>query len=126
MNILVPNLGSTSLKFQLIEFPSEKVLARGLLERIGRDGGDAGSYREAVEKTLSGDHTVDGVGFKAVHAGPDYRGSFRIEDEFMAALAEYELAAPLHNGNPTPDFSRALRPLHRRFDCSLPPRHRRS
>jgi len=98
MNILVPNLGSTSLKFQLIEFPSEKVLARGLLERIGRDGGDAGSYREAVEKTLSGDHTVDGVGFKAVHAGPDYRGSFRIEDEFMAALAEYELAAPLHNG----------------------------
>jgi len=98
MNILVPNLGSTSLKFQLIEFPSETVLARGLLERIGREGGDAASYREAVEATLSGEHAVDGVGFKAVHAGPDYRGSFRIDDGFMAALAEYEPAAPLHNG----------------------------
>lgn len=98
MNILVPNLGSTSLKFQLIEFPSETVLARGLLERIGREGGDAASYREAVEKTLGGEHPIDGVGFKAVHAGPNYRGSYRIDDGFLAALEEYEPAAPLHNG----------------------------
>ncbi len=98
MNILVPNLGSTSLKFQLIEFPSEQVLARGLLERIGRPGGDAAGYREAIERSLDSEHAIDAVAFKAVHAGPRYRGTYRVDEGFLAALAEYEPAAPLHNG----------------------------
>ena len=34
MNILIPNLGSTSLKYQLIEMPAERTLARGRLERV--------------------------------------------------------------------------------------------
>jgi acetate kinase len=98
MNILVPNLGSTSLKYQLLAFPSEKVLARGRLERIGQSGGDAANYRQAIERTLDLPHAVDGVGFKAVHAGPHYRGSFRVDDGLLAALEEFEPAAPLHNG----------------------------
>ena len=98
MRILVPNLGSTSFKFQLIEFPSEAVAARGRMERIGRPGGDAPDYRTAIEQVLGGCGAVDGVGFKAVHAGPRYRGVFRIDDELLAALEEYEPAAPLHNG----------------------------
>lgn len=98
MNILVPNLGSTSLKYQLLEFPSEKVLARGRLERIGQPGGDAADYRQAIERTLDLPHAVDGVGFKAVHAGPRYRGAFRVDDALLAALEEFEPAAPLHNG----------------------------
>lgn len=98
MNILVPNLGSTSLKYQLLEFPSEKVLAKGRLERIGQPGGDATDYRQAIEKTLALPQAVDGVGFKAVHAGPRYRGTFRVDDSLLAALEEFEPAAPLHNG----------------------------
>jgi len=98
MNILVPNLGSTSLKYQLLEFPSEKVLARGRLERIGQPGGEAADYRQAIERTLDLPHPVDGVGFKAVHAGPRYRGTFRVDDGLLAALEEFEPAAPLHNG----------------------------
>ena len=98
MNILVPNLGSTSLKFQLIEFPSEDTLTRGRLERIGRPDGDAPGYREAIERTLDSGHSIAGVAFKAVHAGPKYRGSYRIDDAFLEALAAYEPAAPLHNG----------------------------
>ncbi len=35
MRILVPNLGSTSLKYQLIETDNETVLARGKIDRIG-------------------------------------------------------------------------------------------
>ena len=35
--ILVINSGSSSLKFQLFEMPQEKVLAQGLVERIGLD-----------------------------------------------------------------------------------------
>ena len=38
MNVLVINCGSSSLKFQLIDSVSEKVLAKGLCERIGIDG----------------------------------------------------------------------------------------
>jgi acetate kinase len=98
MNVLVPNLGSTSLKYQLIEFPSERVIAKGRLERIGQPGGDASDYRQAIERALSDCEPVDAVGFKAVHAGPDYRGIFRIDQALLAALAEYEPAAPLHNG----------------------------
>jgi acetate kinase len=98
MNILVPNLGSTSLKYQLLEFPSEAVLARGRLERIGQPGGDAADYRQAIERSLDLPQPVDGVGFKAVHAGPHYRGTFRVDDGVLAALEEFEPAAPLHNG----------------------------
>lgn len=98
MNILIPNLGSTSLKYQIIEFPSERVLARGRIERIGQNGGDAASYREAIERVLDLPQKVDAVGFKAVHAGPDYLGSFRVDDGLLSALRQFEPAAPLHNG----------------------------
>lgn len=98
MRILVPNLGSTSFKYQLLEFPAEAVAARGRMERIGRPGGDAPDYRTAIERVLAACGEIDGVGFKAVHAGPNYRGTFRVDDGLLAALEEYELAAPLHNG----------------------------
>ena len=39
MNILVINCGSSSLKYQLINADNEEVLAKGLCERIGIDGG---------------------------------------------------------------------------------------
>ena len=35
MKVLVPNLGSTSLKYQLLDMRGEQVLARGKIERIG-------------------------------------------------------------------------------------------
>ena len=38
MKILVINSGSSSLKFQVIDSDSERVLARGVCERIGIDG----------------------------------------------------------------------------------------
>ncbi len=98
MRVLVPNLGSTSLKYKLLEFPSEREAAAGRLERIGRPGGDAPSYRAAINQVLRDAGEVDAVGFKAVHAGPDFCGSFRIDQALIAALSDYEAAAPLHNG----------------------------
>ena len=38
MNILVINCGSSSLKFQLIDAETEKLIAKGLCERIGIEG----------------------------------------------------------------------------------------
>ncbi len=98
MRVLVPNLGSTSLKFKLFEFPDELELAAGRLERIGRPHGDAPNYRQAIDGVLREAGEVDAVGFKAVLAGPDYCGTFLVDEPLLAALAEFEPAAPLHNG----------------------------
>ena len=38
MKVLVINAGSSSLKYQLIDMEGEKLLAKGLCERIGIDG----------------------------------------------------------------------------------------
>ena len=90
MNILVPNLGSTSLKYQLIELPSERKIASGRLERVS-------DYRAAIAQIQLGDTHIDAVAFKAVHAGPKYRGTFVIDDDVVAALEQFLPAAPAHN-----------------------------
>jgi len=135
MNVLVPNLGSTSLKYQLLDMgsgrgasrsaptgaagPEEPVLARGKIERIGSaeaaittwDAAGAptqttaaiANHRAAVEflnqQMRSGAHPagIDAVGFKAVHGGPRYRGSFVVDDDLLAAMQEFEPVAPIHN-----------------------------
>ncbi len=90
MNILVPNLGTTSLKYQLLEMPSEKVLSKDRFERVA-------DYREAIRRIDTGGAPIDAVAFKAVHAGPRYRGTFLVDDAVVAALREFLPAAPAHN-----------------------------
>lgn len=90
MNILVANLGSTSLKYRILEMPSERLIAKGALERVT-------DYREAIASIALGDTTIDAVAFKAVHAGPAYAGTFVVDDAVLAALEEYLPAAPAHN-----------------------------
>jgi acetate kinase len=90
VNILVPNLGSTSLKYQILEMPAERVLAKGHLERV-RD------YRQAITTIRTAGLSIDAVAFKAVHGGPKYRGTFLIDGKVLAALDEFLPAAPAHN-----------------------------
>ena len=97
MKVLVPNLGSTSLKYQLIEFPSQDVISRGRFERIGQPDGDTPGHEAAIEQTLSGAGDVDAVGFKAVHGGPRHRGTYRVDDKLLSAMREFLPAAALHN-----------------------------
>lgn len=118
MNVLVPNLGSTSLKYQLVDMNGEHVLARGKIERIGSadaivsisDAAGASStttrpiadHRAAVQALVEhldtvGGRTIDAVGFKAVIGGPDYRGSFRVDDRLLGAMRDYLPVAPVHN-----------------------------
>lgn len=118
MNVLVPNLGSTSLKYQLLDMGGERVLARGKIERIGSAdaivsssdaSGAAASttrpiadHRAAVQALIEhldrvGGLAIDAVGFKAVIGGPDYRGSFRIDDRLLDAMRDYLPVAPVHN-----------------------------
>jgi len=90
MNILVPNLGSTSVKYQVLEMPSEKVLAKGKVERVS-------NHREAAAQISTGGAAIDAVALKAVHAGPEYRGTFVVDDGVVAAMRRYLAAAAMHN-----------------------------
>ena len=110
MKVLVPNLGSTSLKYQLLDMADERVIARGRIERIGSpdaivwtsDAAGALSqqtmpvadHRAAVQVLIGhlergGSEAIDAVGFKAVIGGPNYRGSFRVDDAVLAAMREF-------------------------------------
>lgn len=70
--------------------PSERVLARGKAERVF-------DYKAAISAMDLGGVQVDAVAFKAVHAGPKYRGTFVIDDGVVAAIEEFLPAAPAHN-----------------------------
>jgi acetate kinase len=90
VNLLVPNLGSTSLKYQIFEMPAEKAVAKGRLERVS-------DYRDAIAQISCAGTPLDAVALKAVHAGPDYRGTFLVDDGVIAALRQFLPAAPAHN-----------------------------
>lgn len=106
MKCLIPNIGSTSFKFRVIEMPSETVVSEGRIERIGRPGGTCSNYLEAIRvclavtcgesKPLRSLAEIDVVGFKAVHAGP-LNAPQLIDDAFVAALREFAFLAPAHN-----------------------------
>ncbi len=124
MKILVINAGSSSLKYQLIDMESEKVLAKGNCERIGIGGGIFG-YKTADgrEKKLSvemKDHTeafrqvtqalvdsqvgvikdlseVSAIGHRIVQGGARFSKSVLIDDEVIAAVEKLIPLAPLHN-----------------------------
>jgi len=123
MNVLVINCGSSSLKFQLINSESEKVLAKGLCERIGIDGrltyqpegGEKAvsdkampTHTEAIQfviDALTDAETgvvksldeIGAVGHRVVHGGEKFASSVVITDEVKKAIEECNDLAPLHN-----------------------------
>ena len=124
MKILVINCGSSSLKYQLLDMEGEKLLAKGLCERIGIDGHlshkpqngkpvfdeDVAmpTHTEAIaavlDKLTSAEYGVvasmseiGAVGHRVVHGGEKFAASVRIDDDVMAAIAECIPLAPLHN-----------------------------
>ena len=49
MKILVINAGSSSLKYQLIDMDGEKLIAKGVCERIGIDGKISGNTLSLIQ-----------------------------------------------------------------------------
>ena len=124
MNILVINCGSSSLKFQLINAESEKLIAKGICERIGIDGSriaytPAGGTKEETVTPMK-DHTdairlvlealtnektgvvkslqeIGAVGHRIVHGGEKFAEATLITDEVIEAIAQCNDLAPLHN-----------------------------
>ncbi|PEJ57884.1 acetate kinase [Bacillus sp. AFS002410] len=120
-NILAINAGSSSLKFQLIEMPSEKVLTIGLVERIGlkdsvfvitvngekiKEVTDITDHSVAVKMLLekltglgviSSYDEINGVGHRVVHGGELFTDSVVITEEVEKQIDELSDLAPLHN-----------------------------
>lgn len=116
MKILVPNIGSTSFKYRLIDTDDERVLAEGRFERLGREGGDCPDFPTAIDrclasligagKPLASLDELSAVGFKAVHAR-GLTGAVLVTPEVLAAMEEYAFLLPAHN----PPYVAAMRAL---------------
>ncbi|MDQ0298566.1 acetate kinase [Salibacterium salarium] len=120
-NIMAINAGSSSLKFQLLRMPEEKIITKGVVERIGLDGSiitielneekvektpDIPNHAEAVKILLDAltDYNViqsldeiDGIGHRVVHGGEKFSDSILIDDNVIEAIEEVSELAPLHN-----------------------------
>ena len=124
MKVLVINCGSSSLKFQLIDSDTEEVLAKGLCERIGIDGGmvtyqpegkdkikkqaDMPDHTEAVKLVIeslidkengviSSLDEIGAVGHRIVHGGESFSSATIIDEKVIKAIEECNDLAPLHN-----------------------------
>lgn len=123
MNILVLNAGSSSLKYQLIDMPSQEVKCVGIVERIGMDDAifkhekDEDEYSEILpianhkiglekvaatllDSKLGVINTVDeieAVGHRVVHGGNKFSKTTIVNQEVKDNIRELFDLAPLHN-----------------------------
>jgi acetate kinase len=98
MNILVFNCGSSSVKYQvlLIENGTDRVLARGAIDRIPQNGHEqavAGLFNQIGDLA----ERINGVGHRVVHGGERYRESVVFDDDVLGYLESISYLAPLHN-----------------------------
>lgn len=124
MKILVLNCGSSSFKYQLIDMDGEKVLAKGLVERIGIAGSrikHTKTGQDPVSKEVDfPNHTVaikfvldmlvdkehgvlsslselSAAGHRLVHGGEKFTSSVLVTPEVVKGIEEVIPLAPLHN-----------------------------
>lgn len=121
VKIIAINAGSSSLKFQLLQMPEEKVIAKGLIERIGlkdpifsmTTNGEKielikpiQNHQDAVkillqmlieQKAVSSLNDIEGIGHRLVHGGEDFSDSVLITEEAIAQFEKLSDLAPLHN-----------------------------
>ena len=119
--IMAVNAGSSSLKFQLLEMPTEELLAVGLVERVGKEDAiftikygegqkfnvvtPLHTHKEAVELALEklieldiiqSFNEISGVGHRVLHGKELYADSVVIDDEVMKNIESFTELGPLH------------------------------
>jgi len=121
-HVLVLNIGSSSIKYELIDMTARRRLAAGLVERIGDGEGllthrpaDAAPYErrepypdhEAGMKAVLRAFAETGlaleglslraVGHRVVHGGARFRDPTLIDADVLRTIEELSVLAPLHN-----------------------------
>lgn len=121
MKILCVNAGSSSLKFQLVEMPEEKLIISGYIEKIGlkdsfwttKVNGEKikgerylKNHKEAAEvlieellkhKAVESLDEIKGVGHRVLHGGEKYSDSVIITDEVIQDIKVLTKLGPLHH-----------------------------
>ncbi|MDO5533459.1 MAG: acetate kinase [Propionibacteriaceae bacterium] len=119
MNILLLNAGSSSIKYQVLDMTDERVLATGLIQKIGGAGSTLEHTVGGEEFSLAqdfADHTealaamtamfdahgpemseIRAVGHRTVHGGDRFDHTVLITDEVIQTLVDLSPLAPLHN-----------------------------
>ncbi len=120
MRIIVFNCGSSSLKYRLIDMPSETELAAGEAERVGpktalpgcihhhaggkkedhaQDMPDHGAAFSAVMKLLERDSRLvpEAIGHRMVHGGAIFKGHVIVDEANFHDLEKVQDLAPIHN-----------------------------
>ena len=123
MKILVINAGSSSMKYQLIDMDGEKVLAKGICERIGladgifkhkANGGEWVTYpvmknqteafaqmraalTEGEGKVIDDLSEVGAIGHRVVQGGDRFDRSVIVTEQVKKDIEELAALAPLHN-----------------------------
>ena len=124
MKVLVINAGSSSLKYQLIDMDGEKVIAKGICERVGTpescisfktpDGqkieynAPMSNHTEAFAavkyaltegeyKVINDISEIGAVGHRVVQGGSLFNKSVLINDKVIADIESMNDLAPLHN-----------------------------
>lgn len=123
MKILILNSGSSSIKFQLLEMPSEKWICSGLAERIGSGNtmltfksnkvdilqpSDLKNHRETLQMILKvmldpktgaiqNKDEIKIVGHRVVHGGNLFSETTLINDQVKEQIQGFTAMAPLHN-----------------------------
>lgn len=121
MKILCVNAGSSSLKFQLVEMPEEKLIISGYIEKIGQKdsfwttkiNGEKirgekylKNHKEAASvlidellkhKAVENLDEIKGVGHRVLHGGEKYSDSVIITDEVIQDIKDLTKLGPLHH-----------------------------
>lgn len=119
MKILVINAGSSSVKYQLFDAETEKVLVKGLAERINVDGRHVQKINGATVKTdvampnhavaikivldsfiengiVKSFEEISAIGHRIVHGGEKFTESVLISPEVKKEIEDLTCLAPLH------------------------------
>jgi acetate kinase len=123
MKIVIINSGSSSIKYQLIDMPSNAVICSGMIDRIGLETSnfsyvtDTGKVTETLpianhkiglqkiaqllmdEKVgvIKSTSEIDAVGHRVVHGGSNFSNTVIITAEVKDKIKQLSALAPLHN-----------------------------
>lgn len=124
MKILVINCGSSSIKYQFFSLGENRILAKGIVEKIGMKGSFLKHEKESGQKVIfegeildhkigieyilgvltsakhgciSSLNDISAVGHRVVHGGEEFSESVLVTDEVIQTLEKFSELAPLHN-----------------------------
>jgi len=97
--VFVLNVGSSSIKYQLLDVDDGTVHGEGIVERIGLADSGAATHAEALARVLEElpDIPIDAVGHRIVHGGTRFVQATLIDDGVEREIEALADLAPLHN-----------------------------